>query len=110
MNDPGPSGALLLDAEKGLATLQSLNARIGERFPHSSLFHAGQSFEAICARSKKRIDWISRPIWPLHLARYLLIGAILAGLVLMVIGLRTNLRPSAYSIIDVIQTLGACRT
>lgn len=107
MKTPDSFGPLLLDADKVLATVHSLNTRIEERFPQSGLSRVGQSFEDLCARSKDRIDWISRPIWPLHVVRYLLIGTIVAGLVLVVFGLRANLRPAAFSVIDLIQTLEA---
>lgn len=101
------SGFILLDADRVQATVSSLRQRIAERFPESSLLAVCGELENVCARSKKRIEWISQPIWPLRILRYLLVGLILVGILLTIIGLRPAASEEELTLIEGIQTLEA---
>ncbi len=104
---PASESFLLLDADKVLDTVVSLRKRITERFPDSGLGRVCEVLEEVCARSKSRIEWISEPIWPLRILRYLLLAIIVTGLVITVISLRPSARPEDLTVIDLIQTLEA---
>ncbi len=97
----------ILDADKVLDTVRSLHRRIGERFPGSGLCQVCAELETVCARSKRRIEWISEPIWPLRLLRYLLAGLILAGVILTIVSLRPSGQPEELTLIELIQALEA---
>ena len=97
----------ILDADKVLETVRSLHRRIVERFPGSGLCQVCSELESVCARSKRRIEWISEPIWPLRLLRYLLLALIIAGVILTVVSLRPSARIESLTIIELIQTLEA---
>lgn len=102
----GP-GYSLLDPDKVMATVQSLHARIRERFPDSGLSRVCGELESVSARSKERIHWISQPIWPLRLLRYLLVFLILFGVTITLVSLRPSVRPEEFTLFDLIQTLEA---
>ena len=50
-----------LDSEKILATIETLNRRIGERFPGSGLEKVCQELLTIAGESQKRAAWIAKP-------------------------------------------------
>lgn len=100
-------GYAVLDADKVLDTVGSLKSRISERFPESGLWKVCVELEQVCARSKERIEWISRPIWPFRALRYLLIGLILTGIVVTIFGLRPMAGDEPITLIELIQTLEA---
>ncbi|MCB1232074.1 MAG: hypothetical protein KDN19_17530 [Verrucomicrobiae bacterium] len=98
---------LELDPEKVLRTVTSLKNRILERFPDSGLSRVCGELERVSARSKRRIEWISQPMWALRSLRYLLLAMILAGIAITIVGLRPGALPADVSLIEWIQTLEA---
>ncbi len=96
-----------LDPDKVLQTVESLRNRINERFPDSGLSRVCAELVTVCARSKRRIEWISQPNWPLRLLRYLLLALIVAGLVITIVSLRPSALPENVSVIELIQTFEA---
>lgn len=102
-----PAEFIVLDADEVLSTVSSLRQRITERFPESGLLSVCQELERVCARSKKRIEWVSQPIWPLRTLRYLLLALIVSGIVLTVVGIRPTVEEESLTLIDLIQTLEA---
>lgn len=96
-----------LDAVKVLDTIRTLRARISERFPDSGLSRVCGELEKVCAQSGRRIEWISRPIWPLRLLRYLLLALVALGAVLTVASLRPPAGAERLTLAEFIQTLEA---
>ncbi len=96
-----------LDADKVLMTLQALGARISERFPDRGLNGVCVELEAICGRSRERIEWIARPNWALRITRYLLVAIILVGVVATLFSLRPLGDEVSLTVIEFIQTLEA---
>ena len=105
--ESSPGNYTLLDAEKVQETVHSLSARITERFPGSGLSRVCSELEGVCLRSQSRIEWISQPIWPLRIIRYLLIVLIPLGVVFTLASLRPSVRPEEFTLFDLIQTLEA---
>jgi hypothetical protein len=104
-----PPGSLYsqLDADKVLETLRALHARIAERFPDRGLNEVCAELEAICSRSRERIQWIARPNWPLRITRYLLVGIIVIGVVATVVSLKPPVDAAAMTLVEFIQILEA---
>ena len=96
-----------LDADKVLETLGALRARIAERFPERGLNKVCAELEAVCGRSRERIQWIARPNWPLRITRYLLLAIILVGVVATVAALRPGVDTPPLTLVEFIQTLEA---
>ena len=105
--DPAASHYSQLDADKVLETLQALRNRIAERFPDRGLNQVCAELEAICSRSRERIQWIARPNWPLRITRYLLVGVILVGVVATVASLKPTLDAAPLTLVEFIQALEA---
>lgn len=97
----------ILDADKVLLTVASLKKRIVERFPGSGLSCVCEELEDVCKRSKRRIEWISEPNWPLRILRYLLLALIVTGIILTVVSLRPSALPENVTVIELIQTFEA---
>jgi hypothetical protein len=80
--------ARVLDADKILATLDRLAARVRERFPAAGLNHVLAELQALGADTRTRAEWVSRPNRLLRVA-----AAALAVLLLVVlIGAAMSLR------------------
>jgi hypothetical protein len=80
-----------LDAAKITATLETLGARIGERFPGSGLSKVSTDVIALARQTTERIAHVSKPHWGLRLLLALvLLGAvlILAALALLAANLK----------------------
>ena len=97
---------LHLDADKVQETVEALNDRISERFPEAGLGQVCEELRVVCHRSRERIEWILKPIWPLRILRYVLIVVILAGLALTVVGMKAAVIDEL-GVPELIQTLEA---
>lgn len=71
-----------LDADRIVSTVERLTARIGERFPQSSLYNLSQQVITVAYKARDEAREIPRPIIWVRLATALLILA-LAGLIVV---------------------------
>jgi hypothetical protein len=71
-----------LDADRIVTTVERLTARIGERFPQSSLYNLSQEVITVAHKARDEAREIPRPIIWVRLATALLILA-LAGLIIV---------------------------
>ncbi|MBL8818375.1 MAG: hypothetical protein JNL58_20275 [Planctomyces sp.] len=69
-----------LDPQKTISTLETLNRRIDERFPGSSLLRVGRELQAIAAETRGRIEWISRPHATIRICIAILLASVVAGI------------------------------
>ncbi len=106
LNTYSEDNFLHLDVDKVLRTVDALHHRIGERFPESGLNRVCGELESVCCRSRERIAWISRPIWPLRILRYVLIAIIVFGILFTVVGIKDAVL-AEMGTIELIQTLEA---
>ena len=88
--------ARVLDADKILATLDRLAARVRERFPSAGLNRLVAELVALGRDTRTRADWVSRPNRPLRIATWglgviLLVVLVGAALALRVPGRIENL-------------------
>ena len=94
---------LSLDPEKLTEAIDTLERRIGERFPESSLRKVCKDLLGISQTTKRHTEWVSSPIVGLRLAVYLLIGLIAAG-ILTTIG-SLDMPGKGVDLIDFVQVL-----
>ncbi len=69
-----------LDSDKILATIQTLNRRIGERFPGSGLDRVCLELLTIAGESQKRSAWIAKPQKSLRVITGVLVTILIGGL------------------------------
>lgn len=69
-----------LDSDKILATIQTLNRRIGERFPGSGLDRVCLELLTIAGESQKRSAWIAKPQKSLRVITVVLVTILIGGL------------------------------
>jgi heme/copper-type cytochrome/quinol oxidase subunit 1 len=81
-----------LHPEKIIIIIDTLEKRISERFPNSSLQKTCADFLGIAKETKNKIDWISKPNLTLRLFSYLIILLGLGGIVFAVsnVNLKVN--------------------
>ena len=71
---------LLLDPQKIIETLVTLEKRISERFPDSGLRRVCNEILENINESKANIEWISKPNIPIRVISFIVIAIGLAGL------------------------------
>jgi hypothetical protein len=76
-----------LDPAKILETIQTLERRVGERFPESGLRALCAELIGVARDAQQRAESIARPNWPLRAA----VGAIIAAILLIVAGALASL-------------------
>lgn len=97
-----------LDPTKLIATVERLNRRIGERFPHSGLYRVSQQLLALAHQSMERAHYVARPIPWIRVTIGLLILLIIAGVVGTAAAVATlNFSAIEFDFFDVIQALEA---
>jgi hypothetical protein len=69
-----------LEYDKIIVTLQLLEKRISDRFPNSGLDGVVNDFLIIAKKSKKNIEWISQPHYPMRALSYFVIAIAIVGL------------------------------
>jgi len=74
-----------LDPERIIATLETLERRIGERFPHSGLAKISTELTAIARQTTERITGIARPYVGLRLLLAIVLAAGLACIAWLVL-------------------------
>ena len=94
-----------LDPDKVLSTVRLLRDRIAERFPDSGLRSQAEELERIGERTKERIEWISRPIWPVRIATYLFVALLALGVIFIVTSVRAA--PEGWRLKDVLELIEA---
>lgn len=99
------SKALLLQADRIVATVEALVQRIEERFPASGLSGVCNRLLGIARQADERARWIERPIYALRIVSVALVILILAGLGVTVVNLRAP--EGGLSVIEFIQVLEA---
>ncbi|TXI48086.1 MAG: hypothetical protein E6Q50_12080 [Lysobacter sp.] len=67
-----------LDADAILTTCAKLSARIDERFPDSGLSNVARELLELSRESRRRIDDIRKPFWPVRIAAGLALALIVA--------------------------------
>ena len=72
--------AATLDPRLISETVDRLRLRVQARFPNSGLAGVADQLSGIAARASATSEWIARPIHPLRLAVFILIGVIVLGL------------------------------
>jgi uncharacterized protein YjgD (DUF1641 family) len=70
-----------LDPERIISIIDTLEKRIGERFPDSSLRATCKNFLNVAKETKSKIEWISKPNLYLRLFSYLIILLGIGGIV-----------------------------
>jgi hypothetical protein len=73
-----------LDAERVLRTSARLERRIAERFPEAGLLRIAGQLVELASRAKATTAWIARPNAGLRVASFVVVGAMLVSLVLLV--------------------------
>jgi hypothetical protein len=74
-----------LDAERVLRTSERLERRVAERFPDAGLLRVAGQLVELASRAKSTTEWIARPSAGLRGASYVVVGAMLLSLGLLVI-------------------------
>jgi hypothetical protein len=72
-----------LDAEQICRTSEQLQRRIGERFPGSGLLRVAGQLVELASRAKATTEWIGRPNTVLRISSYVVVGAMLVSLALL---------------------------
>lgn len=67
-----------LSSDKIIATIETLRARVDDRFPNSGLATVCTEVEQLARQTSKRIIAVSRPIWGLRLTLLALLIAVIA--------------------------------
>lgn len=94
-----------LDAERIIATLERLRARITERFPESGLSRVATELLTVSADVTAVVHEVQRPHWPLRAAAGVAIVGV-AGIVLSV-GRSLAMAPGIAGVADFIQAIDA---
>jgi len=63
-----------LQSDKIVQTIEKLEKRIADRFPNSGLRKVVKQFLEIAGKSKKNIEWISKPNFAIRIFSYLIIA------------------------------------
>lgn len=71
----------ILDPTKIIATVERLNRRVGERFPHSGLFGVSKQLLAVAHQSKERAQYVAQPLYWIRVTIGLLIVLIVVGVI-----------------------------
>ena len=96
---------LLLDPDQIVSVIERLDRRISERFPSAGLRRVSSDLLAIAHRTRQQLIEVGRPIIPLRLVSYTLVGVIVAGLCATVFTLDASIR--ALKLTEFIQVLEA---
>lgn len=97
-----------LDPIKIIATVERLNRRIGERFPHAGLYGVAKQLLALAQKSKERADYVARPIYWIRVTIGLLIVLIIVGVISMAAAVASlNFGTIQFDFFEFIQALEA---
>lgn len=88
-----------------VSTLESLHARISERFPDSGLSRVSRELLQIARECSERIDRIQRPHWPVRLGVVLVVMAMIAIIIALALSLKYS--PKVEGIADLMQAIDA---
>lgn len=81
-----------LDASKIVATVESLQQRVNERFPEFGIGKVCEQLLEIARLAKKRSEWVSRPILILRVGVVFLSLVIVGGVVMTLLALQLPVR------------------
>ncbi|MEM9803472.1 MAG: hypothetical protein AAGA20_24355, partial [Planctomycetota bacterium] len=76
----------ILEIDRILQTTKALERRVGERFPDSGLREVCGQLLVLGGRTRERMAWLSRPIWPLRALVIGLVGLVGGALVVGLVG------------------------
>ena len=91
----------ILKIEEIQKTIERLLLRIEDRFPNSGLLATGQALNEITKETNKKVEWISRPSYPLRVLVYAVI--FLLGVLLVFSIQQLNLDIKHLNVADFIQ-------
>src|SRR4051812_36066360 len=86
-------------------TILRLQARIRERFPDSGLSQLADELAAIASETAERVDFIQRPLWPLRIAVWVMIAALVGVIGVAVVSLSIPARLEGWTqLVQVIES------
>jgi len=98
-----------IDPEKVIVTIDTLKARIAERFPESGLRNVCIQLHEVAVHMKERSEWISRPVHWLRILTWVVCILIVAGTVgaIWMIGADDSIGQQSTSLSDFVTLLEA---
>lgn len=94
-----------LNPELLVATVETLSARVGERFPHAGLYKVSRHLCAVAAESRQRVNETGRrSIW-IRISIGLLLLLLVAGIVATVLAFKIQPQPASVTWLEFIQVV-----
>ncbi|MGV3661395.1 MAG: hypothetical protein ACO1TE_14500 [Prosthecobacter sp.] len=92
-----------LNPELLVSTVETLSARVGERFPHAGLYKVSRHLCAVAAESRQRVNETGRrSIW-IRISIALLVLLLIAGIVATVLAFKIQPNPASVTWLEFIQ-------